>query len=191
MPARLNYRLMSFYFVSNNNHKFSEYDRIFKNHKIALDHLAYDVDEIQTMEIDRIIKDKARKAYARARRDVIVEHASLSLSALNGLPKGFSKPFWSVLINSICEIARGFSDKRVEMTVTLAHCDGKQIRSVSETVQGTIADTVKPGPYHLDTIFIPNGQLLCLSEMGPKERDRYSSRGKTVAELANLIKSSI
>lgn len=180
---------MRYYFVTTNKYKVQQYSRIFAGEKIEIEHLHYEMDEIQTLDENVIIRDKATKAYAKVRGDVIVEHASLSLDALNGLPRGFSKPFWEKLSDNICEIAKQMGNRTAKMTVTLAYCDGKRIYPVSVTRDGKLSTKPQGGDFHLDSVFIPRGEKDCLSRMKSDLRDSTSPRLESVQKLCGVLKS--
>lgn len=52
-----------------------------------------DIDEIQSLDLEKIVKDKAFRAYSMLKAPVIVDDVSAELASLNGLPGPFIKFF--------------------------------------------------------------------------------------------------
>jgi XTP/dITP diphosphohydrolase len=178
------------YFASSNSYKYSEYQRIFDSHGLSLALGQCDIDEIQALEPEKIMADKIVKAYASLRRPVIVDHSSIEMDALGGLPQGLSKPFWMVLQGKICTIAGSLGTKAT-MTICLGFCDGLNVVTKRATVEGTIASAPGTGPFHLDRVFRPHGAAKVFSDMTLPERDGFSPRSLAVAELLkeSLVKN--
>src|ERR1700730_17528403 len=60
---------------------------------IPVSHKKVDLDEIQSLDLKRIVSDKVRRAFDVLRTPVIVEDVSLEIDALNGLPGPLIKWF--------------------------------------------------------------------------------------------------
>ena len=175
--------MSNLYFASSNQFKISEYTRIFGSEKIQVTPFEFDIAELQSVAPDEIVQDKLLKAYAAIHRPVIVEHSSLSLSAMGGLPLGLTKPFWDILKDHICNIASSLNNTNAEMIVCLAFCDGKNKYTVKESVPGNIAPHAIPGVFHLDRVFVPTKAPMALAGMTDSERDKWSPRRNAVRKL--------
>jgi XTP/dITP diphosphohydrolase len=175
--------MSSLYFASSNDFKFSEYTRIFGLAGITVTPFAFDIAELQSIAPDEIVRDKVLKAYAAIHRPVIVEHSSLSLSAMGGLPLGLTKPFWDILKDHISKIASSLNDTEAEMIVCMGFCDGKNKYIVKESVAGNIASSAVPGVFHLDRVFVPKGAPMALAGMNDRDRDIWSPRPKAAHSL--------
>lgn len=58
-----------------------------------IEHIKLDLDEIQSLELKEIVEHKVKKAYAKIKKPVIVEDASLEFTSLGRLPGPFIKFF--------------------------------------------------------------------------------------------------
>ena len=59
-----------------------------------IEHIKLDLDEIQSLELQEIVEHKVKQAYAKIKKPVIVEDASLEFTALGRLPGPFIKFFF-------------------------------------------------------------------------------------------------
>ena len=63
------------------------------------------VEELQTEDSKRLVKDKAIKAFKQVGRPLFVEHTGLYIDYMNGLPGGLTQIFWDNLqADKFCEI---------------------------------------------------------------------------------------
>jgi XTP/dITP diphosphohydrolase len=178
------------FFVTSNSYKFEEFARLFAVHGITLEHVNIPIQEIQTIDLEVIARDKLVKAYARLSRPVLVDASGLGMVALGGLPQGLNNQFWDVLKDEVCGLAIKLGNDAAEIAVCLGICDGQHIYTVYGKDQGKIAP--KPssvGTFHLDRVFIPNGSATTLAEMTQTERDKISHRAKAVSEAVALLKT--
>src|SRR5689334_22936084 len=79
-------------FVTGNPGKLAEMRRLLHG-RVNLDSADIDLDEIQSMDLRVIAKDKAERAYEHVGSPVIVEDVSAGLDMLGGLPGPFIKYF--------------------------------------------------------------------------------------------------
>lgn len=178
------------FFATSNLYKFSEFQRLFAFHGLSLEHADIELQEVQSLDLELIARDKVVKAYSTLSRPVFVDASGLAMRALKGLPAGLNRPFWDVLKDEVCGLAARLGDDQAEMMVQLAFCDGKRIYSVAQRDPGRIATSPAPvGSFHLDRVFIPDGCSLTLAEMTTAERDRVSHRAKAVVTAINRLRS--
>lgn len=183
--------MMQIYFVTSNDFKFSEYSRLFSACNLTIVRFDFDITELQTLDVQEITRNKVIVAYSRLNRPLIVEHTSLSLEALGGLPEGITKPFWGKLKDHICEIGKALGNQKARMTACLGYCDGKEIWLGEGIVEGSISDVASStGSFHLDRVFVPDGESITLSEMSDSKRDGLSPRKLAVERLTGEAKLS-
>src|SRR5690242_6809450 len=103
--------VQSWVFVTSNTNKWQEAQRILG---FALERAELELDELQAETVAAVALAKARSAYARLHRPVIVEDAGVELLGLGGFPGPFIK-YWEQLggLTSICRAADGLGDRRV------------------------------------------------------------------------------
>ena len=70
-------------FITGNPGKAEEISRYLG---LPVEHVSLDLDEIQSLDLEEIVRDKAARAYEKVRRPVLVEDVSLVFSAFGKLP---------------------------------------------------------------------------------------------------------
>lgn len=162
-------------FVTSNEYKWLEAQRILG---YAVQRTALELEELQAESVAAVALEKARSAYARLRRPVIVEDAGIEISALGGFPGPFIK-YWEKLggLESICRAADGLGDRRVRAVCALGFCSELGSEVVVGAVEGTLA--VHPrgsNGFGWDAIFVPQGEGRTFGEMTASEKDARSHR---------------
>ena len=88
--------LKDFVFITGNPNKLSWLNK-FIGHKV--ESVDIDLDEVQSLDQEFVVKDKAIRAYQIAKKTVLIEDVSLKFNALGGLPGPFIKSFLKSLGN--------------------------------------------------------------------------------------------
>ncbi|MBI3443521.1 non-canonical purine NTP pyrophosphatase, partial [Candidatus Woesebacteria bacterium] len=107
--------------VTTNTGKIEEINDILgTNHKIS----AIDLPEIQSLDLDEVISAKAKAAYEKIKKPVLVTDVSLEIKGLNGLPGPFVKFFLKTLgAEGTVRLVKG--NRRTKVTDAVAVYDGK------------------------------------------------------------------
>lgn len=172
---------MAIYFVTSNKNKFNEVERILG---IRLRRYDAGMKELQSMDVEEVAIDKARKAYAKIRKPLIVEDTGLCIAALNGFPGALSS--WvetSIGNEGICSMVRGKGRKAYAETCAVFF-DGKSIKAFMGRTYGTIIDHPKgKNGFGWDYIFRPNGSRKVYAEMTIDEKNKVSHRGKAFLKM--------
>ncbi|MDE1823273.1 MAG: RdgB/HAM1 family non-canonical purine NTP pyrophosphatase [Candidatus Micrarchaeota archaeon] len=177
---------MDTYFVTSNRNKFREVERI-----LGMKLKRYDasIKELQSMDVEEVAVDKARKAYAKLHRPVIVEDTGLKIISLKGFPGALSSWVENTIGNrGICDMVKG--KKRDAYAETCAvYFDGKRIRAFTGRTYGTIMRTQKGmNGFGWDCIFRPKGSGKVYAEMSIDEKNRVSHRGKAFRKLRKYVR---
>lgn len=90
-------QLMQLFFVSRNRHKIAEASRILAPLGVTVEGYGTEIHELQTIDTERLVRDKAIKAFKQLGRPLFVEHTGLYLDILNGFPGGLTQIFWDTL----------------------------------------------------------------------------------------------
>lgn len=88
---------MKLRFVSRNEFKLAEAATILAPLGIEVVPLKDTIEELQTTDTSRLVRDKALRAFMKIGRELFVEHTGLRLKVLNGLPGGLTQVFWDTL----------------------------------------------------------------------------------------------
>ncbi len=166
---------VSWIFVTSNANKWQEAQRILG---FALERVELELDELQAESVGAVALAKARIAYERLRRPVIVEDAGFELLGLGGFPGPYIK-YWEKLggLESICRAADGLGDRRVRAVCALGICTESGAEVVEGSVDGLLA--LRPrghSGFGWDAVFVPKGDARTFGEMTPEEKDARSHR---------------
>lgn len=148
-------------------------------------HQSLDLPEIQSLNIDEVVEQKAKTAYEIVGKPVLVEDYSLVCNALGKLPGPLVK--WFLLeIGTIglCKMLDGYDDRSATATSAAGLYDGKSFHLFKGEATGTIADKPRGKEvFGSDAIFIPEGQTKTWSEMTKDEQIATSIRRKALKKL--------
>jgi len=179
------------YFLTSNDYKFSEYERLCRALDLTISRWPGDIQEIQEIDFHAMARQKALEAYKWLLHPVLVDVSGMRLAALDGLPGGLNRQFWDILHNNICEVVHKLGDATATMVVSLALCDGRKIFFADGEVAGEL-DTHESsvGSFHLDRTFIPKGAPCVLSELTEVERDSIGPRALALSDLVAQLRGT-
>jgi non-canonical purine NTP pyrophosphatase (RdgB/HAM1 family) len=164
---------------------------------IAVEHMAAELDEIQTLNTAELVEHKVRQAYEQLKRPVLVEDVTLECEALAGLPGPFVKFFVHGGVDGTIEqgverMARmldGFDNRQAAARCTFGFFDGQNVRLFKGSIEGTIAPEPQgTGGFGFDRIFIPNGfGGKTGAELDEVDYDRYYTTIKPFQAVKEFI----
>ena len=144
----------------------------------ALPHFpVQDLPEVQAVDLETVVAQKAETAFRILGRPVIVEDTGLFVHAWGGLPGALVRWFLaSAGPEGICTMLSGFDDRLAHAQTVVAAFDG-QLRTYSGQVAGRIAPYPRgSNGFGWDSIFIPEHETRTFAEMADKEKSVYSMR---------------
>ncbi len=146
-----------------------------------------DIDEIQSLDLEEIVKDKARKAYRQIKAPVVVDDVSAGLTSLKGLPGPFIKFFNRILGgDALYQLAKSAQDT-VTITCIAAYYDGKQYVLGTGTIKGTTVVPRGENGFGFDSVIIPEGHHITMAEMSDEEKILISHRGRAFRSLLEKL----
>lgn len=154
---------------------------------IDLKSVDIDIDEIQSLDNELIIKDKARRAYEHVGKPVIVEDVSAGLDGLGGLPGPFIKYFEQTLGQDALYQVAPRDNQRATITITLALYDGREFILAEGKVMGYVVASRGDNGFGFDHCFVPDGQTKTYAEMTPAEKDSISHRSMAIKQLVTKL----
>lgn len=179
---------MNILFASQNPFKAEELIPLADEAGISLRHVELQINELQTMDTDALIRDKTLKAFSQLRLPVIVDHASLAIDSLGGMPGNLTQLFWDRLEDKICSMVHFLGNPEAVARTTLGYCDGKKLYSFAAEQKGEIAKHPEGNrEFQWDTIFIPTSYSATYAEMPVTDKNQFSQRKKAFDELLSLI----
>jgi non-canonical purine NTP pyrophosphatase (RdgB/HAM1 family) len=181
-------RLEDLVFVTSSMGKLREAEAVLG---CRLEHRALDLDEIQSLDLEEIVRRKAAEAHRRLGVPVLVEDTSLELAALGGFPGPLVR--WllaSVGPAGICRIASCFSDPTATVRCLTMATDGDQ-----EVVgMGVVTGTIVAAPrghrgFGWDSTFAPDAaDGRSYGEMDEAEKNAISHRRRAFEALREALK---
>lgn len=142
--------------------------------------------EPQALDPEEIVEAKARAAFARAGRAVLVEDSGLAIAAWRGFPGALVK--WmetTVGLDGIARMLDAFPDRTATAVCVVACFDGRELSVGRGEVRGMIAGAPRgSGGFGWDRLFVPEGDIRTFAEMEPAEKDRVSHRRRAWEALA-------
>jgi XTP/dITP diphosphohydrolase len=171
---------MAVYFVTSNKNKFFEAREILG---FEIKQVKPEIPEIQSMDVKRVVEDKARKAFERIGKPVIVEDTALYIKSWNSFPGPLIT--WVIKtmgIEGICKFIG--KDRSAKAEACVCYFDGKRVKTFSGIVKGKISKKPKGARrFDWDMIFIPDGEKRTFAEMEIEEKNKISHRMKAFRKL--------
>jgi inosine triphosphate pyrophosphatase len=180
---------MKIVLVTGNPGKLKEWQRLLPA-DIELEAIDKDLPEIQSLDLEAIVTDKARQAFELIGRPVVVEDISAGLVELAGLPGPFIKFFEKKLGADALHQLASQNNTPAVVTCWVGYCDGKNDFTIKTEVHGSAVELRGENGFGFDKCFIPDGQPKTYAQMTPQEKDQISHRSKAVklfaAKLAEI-----
>lgn len=174
-----------FVIVTGNKNKLREINQILgTNHQLV----SVDVPEIQSLDLDEVIKSKATAAFQKIKKPVLVTDVSLEIEALCGLPGPFVKYFVETLgAAKTVDLIKGKS-RKAKVTDLICLFDGKNMEVFKGIVEGTLSDKPRgKSGFGFDAVFIPAGSKKTYAQMTRDEKNRISHRSIALRKLKEYL----
>ena len=170
-------------FVTSNLGKVREAEAVLGR---TVDHLSLDLPEIQSLDLEEVVRAKVDAAWQSLQRPVMVEDTGLELVGLAGVPGPLVR--WllvSVGPEGIARVAHTFEDHRARARCLVCAGDGKTELIGDGIVHGSIAAEPRgAGGFGWDSVFVPDeGDGRTYGEMDDEEKNLISHRRKAFDAL--------
>jgi len=174
-------------FITGNQNKA---DQLAQYLNFPIKHTKLDLDEIQSLDLNKIIEHKARQAYAKINSPVLVEDVSLEFKALGGLPGPFIRFFIdNMSLEDICKLPL---DNTREATAKCAfgYYDGKVLKIFKSGLKGAV-NKIPAGDngFDWDRFFIPEGYTVTRAELGGEDYKKTYLQIKPLEKLKTFLDS--
>lgn len=176
-----------FTFITSNKNKWKEVCEII-NFKIPFKKI--EIEEIQNLDLKIILKEKAKFAFLKIKKNVVVEDVSLCLKGFNNFPgplvKWIIKTVGAKGIIDLCKVSKNFNAKA---TCGICAYDGKKFYYFEGNIFGEISKEIRgENGFGWDPVFIPKGFNKTFAEMSNIEKNKISHRKKAWSKFAKFIK---
>jgi len=164
---------MKIRFVSKNNFKVQEVQTILQDTGVEVVAARYSIDEIQTENVESLVRDKLLKAFKIIGRPVFVEHTGLYIDSLNGFPGGLTQIFWDKLqADKFSTLLGSGENTNLVAKTMIGYCDSMKIHFFEGAIKGTISAAPRGNrDFQWDCVFIPEGFTETFAEMGDRKND--------------------
>jgi len=175
---------MTLYFITGNKHKFEEFDEILSP-QVKVYQLEAELDEIQSISPQEVIKHKLIEAMKYHTGELLVEDTSVLLEALElKLPGPLIKWFIKALgKKGIYEMVKKIGLFGAEAKVILGYSNGREITFFEGTIKGKIVSPRGESSFDWDPIFLPECQTKTFAEMSRQKKNSMSARGIAVRKF--------
>ena len=170
------------FFVSSNNHKYQEAKKILEPFGIKLGFFKYELKEIQSDSLMNIASKKAKDAFLKFQKPVIIEDDGLFINSLDGFPGPYSSYVFKTIGNKgILTLLK--NNRKAKFVSIITFCDKKILKSFDGKLDGTISKSQKGKGWGYDPIFIPKNTRKTFAEINNK--NELSHRYKALKKFSN------
>ena len=167
------------YFVSSNNHKYQEAKIILDSFGIKLGFIKSTLEEIQSNSLKKIALCKAKDAFSKCKKPLIIEDDGIFINSLNGFPGPYSSYIFKTIGNKgILNLLK--QNRKAKFVSIITYCDKHILQSFDAKIDGSISKSVKGKGWGYDPIFIPNNLQKTFAELNNKNElsHRYKALKK-------------
>ncbi len=186
------------YFITGNNYKFNEIEKMFQKEKISymLRQNTIDTTEIQATSIKEVALFKLNSVKGKLNNSYFIEDAGFFIDVpLNGFPGVYSKFVLNTIGNrGILKLIDDFKNTKAhfETVIALYFQPMNKTFLFEGTIEGKVSETIRgTNGFGFDPIFIPNEiPSNTFAELTTDEKNSISHRGKAWKRLIEFIKEN-
>ena len=173
----------SLLFTSSNKNKYNEARNVLSKFGVELKFFKSNLQEIQADTLEEVATYKAKDAFSRCLKPVIVEDDGLFIESLNGFPGPYSAFALKTIGNKgILQLLS--KERKATFQSVIAYCDKKEdVLLFKATVAGKISSNPRGKRWGYDPIFVPEGQNKTYAQMD--EKNSVSHRYLALKKFAN------
>ncbi len=176
---------MPLYFITGNAGKLREVQAVMPD----VEQLDIDLDEVQSLDPQRVIAHKLDEAARRHDGEFIVEDTSLAIDCLGGLPGPFIKWFGQALEwKGLGELVQRYNNHTAVARTTIGYRDAAgHVQFFVDELAGRIVMPQGDQGFGWDPIFVPEGHTQTFAELGPAIKNELSMRRRATEQLKEAI----
>lgn len=152
---------------------------------------ALEIDEIQSLDLLRVMESKAKAAYAKLNVPLIIDDVSLEIDELKGLPGPLVRWFLETIgTEGLCRLADQTQTRMATATVGIGYIDASGFKPFTGSKRGKIADHPSgDAGFGWDSVFIQEGFELTRASLTPLEYEHASIRKIPLDALKSYLSS--
>lgn len=126
------------FFVSSNSHKYQEVNKILDSFEIKLGFFKSNLEETQSNSLKDIALKKAKDAFSKCKKPIIIEDDGLFINSLDGFPGPYSSYVFKTIGNiGILNLLK--NNRNATFVSIISYCDKKTLQSFDAKINGTIS----------------------------------------------------
>jgi XTP/dITP diphosphohydrolase len=174
------------YFVTSNEGKIKEAEMILG---MPIHAVKADLEEIQSLGLEKIARDKAERAFAIVGKPLFVDDVSLRVEAWNGFPGPFVKHFLEAVGNDgFLRLMKNEANRELTAMASIGFHNGKKILTFTGEVKGTLAAEPRgSGGWGWDPVFIPAHTKKTYAELTAEEKNAVSHRRAALEKFKKYL----
>jgi len=152
-------------YITENKNKILYTQKIFDGYDIKVIQKSIEIDEIQSSSAEKIVKDKAKKAYKIIKKPLIVSDSEWKIPALKGFPGPYMKyvnKWFSV--NDFLNLMKSKQKRTIYLNHLICGIDKKRIKVFRRKIIGTFAKKPQGKGTPLDRLVIPKGSKYTIAK---------------------------
>lgn len=155
------------------------------NYKVS----TINIPEIQSLDLDEVITAKAKVAWQKIKKPVLVTDVSLEIEGLGGLPGPFVKFFLKTLgAEETVKLVKG--SRRTKVTDAVAIYDGKTLKIFKGTILGKVVPYAKgTNGFGFDFVFVPDSYNKTWAQMPSSLKNKISHRALALQKLKKYLEN--
>lgn len=175
------------FFATKNENKLREVNEILGR---SLEQISIELFEPQGVKVEDVVREKAKDAFHKTGKFVLVEDTSLEFAAWNGLPGALIKWFLDTVGNEgILKMFSVETNRTAIAKTAVGFFDGAQARVFVGEISGMVPKTIRgTGGFGWDSIFVPDGHEKSFAEMTPTEKNAISMRKLALERMKAELK---
>jgi non-canonical purine NTP pyrophosphatase (RdgB/HAM1 family) len=177
--------MKSLVFITGNLNKA---DQLAKYLEYPITHYKVDLEEIQSLDLQEVLRHKVYQAYTVVQRPVLVEDVSLEFTALGKLPGTFIRWFLDELSpEGLCRLLDGKERTAIARSM-FGYFDGTEEQYFEGSLKGVIAEKpIGKDGYGWDNIFIPEGYEKTRAELNKEDYQTTYLKIRPIQELKTFL----
>lgn len=177
------------HFVTGNKDKVEEAKKILG---IPIEIVDIDIDEIQSLNLEKIVRHKTEEAFRMVGKPLIVDDVSFEIEAWNGFPGPLVKFLQKAGNNSfelVLKMLGGERNKKVRIAAGIGYHDGKKTHFIEGVFFGEIVPKRGDNGWGFDPYVVPHGYTKTFGELAPEIKNEISHRARALRKLKRLLDS--
>ncbi len=176
------------FFATGNKGKAEEAQKIL-NHPIEI--VTLELDELQSMDLEKIVEHKVRQAYEIVKEPVFVDDVALYLDIWDGFPGPFVKFIHEKGNKRLLYMLRNEDNRDGLLVATIGYYDGDSVHFFKGELKVTISrEEQGEGGWGLDPILIPEGKNRTFGEISEDEKNADSHRSRALLKFKKFLDSN-